>query len=167
MKKYDPILCMMVEDNSVKTNDALDKSIKNRDDMYMLLQNGKAIKAFQSVGAPLNEAKKYIKEKGLKGVFILGNNKTNGSFTINSNDALDNAIRNCDEQEVNFYNKTIPEARSIVNQKFGSCNERAGKPDQFTASVVFTKNRKQVAIWYCDKENLTSLNPKGHLRMWI
>ena len=97
--------------NKLKNKDALDRAIKNCDDMYMLLQSGKAIKAFQSVGAPLNEAKKYIKEKGLKGVFVLRNNKTNGSFTINANDFLDKEIRSCDTGESVTYKGYI-----IVNQ---------------------------------------------------
>lgn len=61
---------------------SLDKAIRMCDDMYILVHEGKSIKAFQSVGAPVKEAKEYMKKNNIKGHAVLRNNRTNNTFII-------------------------------------------------------------------------------------
>ena len=79
MKVYDPILCMMVEKSSVKTND-------KAGEMWYLYVDGKAITAFERWGAPVKEAKEYMKKNNVKGVGILKRIGRGGSFTITAKD---------------------------------------------------------------------------------
>ena len=66
--------------------------------MYILRVNGKVIKAFQSVGAPVAKAKEYMKQNNIEGVGELTNNRTNGKFIVTAKDSvLDHAIKNMDK----------------------------------------------------------------------
>lgn len=77
--KYDPILCMMVEKPNVKTND-------KAGEMWYLYVDGKSITAFESWGAPVKEAKEYMKKNNIKGVGTLKRIGRGGSFTITAKD---------------------------------------------------------------------------------
>lgn len=79
MKVYDPILCMMVEKTNVKTND-------KAGEMWFLYVDGKTITAFERWGAPVKEAKEYMKKNNIKGVGILKRLGRGGSFTITAKD---------------------------------------------------------------------------------
>lgn len=91
--KYDPILCMMVDD-SVKMEDASWKA-------WSLYIDGKFVKAFNSEMPPIKEAKTYMKENYPNKVAKLSRNTGSASgYTISTNDskAIDEAIRACDSR---------------------------------------------------------------------
>lgn len=91
--KYDPIMCMMVDD-SVKTEDASWKA-------WSLYIDGKFVKSFNSEMPPIKEAKEYMKENHPDKVAKLSRNTGSASgYVISSRDSktIDHAIRICDEQ---------------------------------------------------------------------
>lgn len=91
--KYDPIMCMMVDD-SVKTEDASWKA-------WSLYIDGKFVKSFNSEMPPIKEAKEYMKENHPDKVAKLSRNTGSSSgYVISSRDSktIDHAIRSCDEQ---------------------------------------------------------------------
>ena len=91
--KYDPIMCMMVDD-SVKTEDASWKA-------WSLYIDGKFVKSFNSEMPPIKEAKEYMKENHPGKVAKLSRNTGSASgYVISSRDSktIDHAIRSCDEQ---------------------------------------------------------------------
>ena len=93
-KKYDPIMCMMVDD-SVKTEDASWKA-------WSLYIDGKFVKSFNSEMPPIKEAKEYMKENHPGKVAKLSRNTGSSSgYVISSRDSktIDRAIRSCDSRE--------------------------------------------------------------------
>lgn len=92
--KYDPIMCMMVDD-SVKTEDASWKA-------WSLYIDGKFVKSFNSEMPPIKEAKEYMKENHPDKVAKLSRNTGSSSgYVISSRDSntIDHAIRSCDSRE--------------------------------------------------------------------
>lgn len=95
--KYDPILCMMVDD-SVKMEDASWKA-------WSLYIDGKFVKAFNSEMPPIKEAKTYMKENYPNKVAKLSRNTGSASgYTISAKDSktVDEAIRSCDRVVVKY-----------------------------------------------------------------
>ena len=95
-----------VEKTNVKTND-------KAGEMWYLYVDEKLITAFESWGAPVKEAKEYMKKNNIKGVGTLKKIGRGGSFTITAKDeralatyinrsyndsasSVDKAIRQCD-----------------------------------------------------------------------
>lgn len=103
MKVYDPILCMMVEKKDVKTND-------KAGEMWYLYVDGKSITAFESWGAPVKEAKEYMKKNNVKGVGVLKKIGRGGSFTIT---AKDEKIEMKDADASNIENEFENKLKSI------------------------------------------------------
>ena len=92
--KYDPIMCMMVDD-SVKTEDASWKA-------WSLYIDGKFVKSFNSEMPPIKEAKEYMKENHPGKVAKLSRNTGSASgYVISSRDSktIDHTIRSCDEDK--------------------------------------------------------------------
>ncbi len=109
--KYDPIMCMMVDD-SVKTEDASWKA-------WSLYIDGKFVKSFNSEMPPIKEAKEYMKENHPGKVAKLSRNTGSSSgYVISSKDSktIDHAIRSCD---VNMYERIYQEAKAAVGGKYG------------------------------------------------
>lgn len=106
--KYDPIMCMMVDD-SVKTKDA----------MFVQLKFGSG----RTEGAKLeeNEYREYaealLKKYGEKRVTLSKQGKVIVTYT-NPNDSktIDKAIRSCD---ISMYEKIYQEAKAAVGGKYG------------------------------------------------
>ena len=102
-KVYDPILCMMVDKPATRTTDA--KATDKAGEMWFLKVDGKTITAFEKWGAPVAEAKKYMKEHNIPGVGILKRLGQNGEYTITAKDStatvdtVDAAIRAIDAFE--------------------------------------------------------------------
>lgn len=95
--KYDPIMCMMVDD-SVKTKDASWK-------VWSLYIDGKFVKSFNSEMPPIKEAKAYMKENYPNKVAKLSRNTGSASgFVISAKDSkmIDKAIRSCDRVTVKY-----------------------------------------------------------------
>lgn len=94
-KVYDPILCMMVDKPATRTTDA--KATDKAGEMWFLKVDGKTIKAFEKWGAPVAEAKKYMRENNIPGVGILKRLGRSGEYTITAKDsAIDKAIKAID-----------------------------------------------------------------------
>ena len=92
--KYDPIMCMMIDD-SVKTEDASWKA-------WSLYIDGKFVKSFNSEMPPIKEAKEFMKENYPGKVAKLSRNTGSTSgYVISSRDSntIDKAIRSCDSRE--------------------------------------------------------------------
>lgn len=103
--KYDPILCMMVDD-SVKTKDASWKA-------WSLYIDGKFVKSFNSEMPPIKEAKEYLKENYPGKVAKLSRNTGSSSgYVISSRDSktIDKAIKTCDASSI-----TYNEIKSVYN----------------------------------------------------
>ena len=106
--KYDPIMCMMVDD-SVKTEDA----------MFVQLKFGSG----RTEGAKLeeNEYREYaealLKKYGEKRVTLSKQGKVIVTYT-NPNDSktIDHAIRSCD---ISMYERIYQEAKAAVGGKYG------------------------------------------------
>lgn len=94
-KVYDPILCMMVDKPAIRATDA--KATDKAGEMWFLKVDGKTIKAFEKWGAPVAEAKKYMKENNIPGVGILKRLGRPGEYTITAKDStIDKAIKAID-----------------------------------------------------------------------
>lgn len=94
-KVYDPILCMMVDKPATRTTDA--KATDKAGEMWFLKVDGKTIKAFEKWGAPVAEAKKYMRENNIPGVGILKRLGRSGEYTITAKDStIDKAIKAID-----------------------------------------------------------------------
>ena len=109
--KYDPIMCMMVDD-SVKTEDASWKA-------WSLYIDGKFVKSFNSEMPPIKEAKEYMKENHPGKVAKLSRNTGSSSgYVISSRDSktIDKAIRSCD---ISMYERIYQEAKAAVGGKYG------------------------------------------------
>ena len=109
--KYDPIMCMMVDD-SVKTEDASWKA-------WTLYIDGKFVKSFNSEMPPIKEAKEYMKENHPDKVAKLSRNTGSASgYVISSRDSktIDHAIRSCD---ISMYERIYQEAKAAVGGKYG------------------------------------------------
>lgn len=109
--KYDPIMCMMVDD-SVKTEDASWKA-------WSLYIDGKFVKSFNSEMPPIKEAKEYMKENYPDKVAKLSRNTGSASgYVISSRDSntIDHAIRSCD---ISMYERIYQEAKAAVGGKYG------------------------------------------------
>ena len=107
--KYDPIMCMMVDD-SVKTEDASWKA-------WSLYIDGKFVKSFNSEMPPIKEAKEYMKENHPGKVAKLSRNTGSSSgYVISSRDSktIDHAIRSCD---ISMYERIYQEAKAAVGGK--------------------------------------------------
>lgn len=76
-KVYDPILCMMVEKS---TKDAAPN-------MYSLFVDGKVVKVFASIGAPVIEAQKWMKENMPGKIGTLNANRSGAKYTITAKDS--------------------------------------------------------------------------------
>ena len=114
--KYDPIMCMMVDD-SVKTEDVSWKA-------WSLYIDGKFVKSFNSEMPPIKEAKEYMKENHPDKVAKLSRNTGSSSgYVISSRDSktIDHAIRSCDEQIrlVKTISKKNGYAIHVVERGFG------------------------------------------------
>lgn len=119
-KVYDPILCMMVDKPATRATDA--KATDKAGEMWFLKVDGKTITAFEKWGAPVAEAKKYMKEHNIPGVGILKRLGRGGEYTITAKDStIDKAIK-CMDADVELV-KTIASkngyAVHIVNGKYG------------------------------------------------
>lgn len=92
-KVYDPILCMMVDKPATRATDA--KATDKAGEMWFLKVDGKTIKAFEKWGAPVAEAKKYMRENNIPGVGILKRLGRSGEYTITAKDSktIDKAIK--------------------------------------------------------------------------
>lgn len=144
--KYDPIMCMMVDD-SVKTGDASWKA-------WSLYIDGKFVKSFNSEMPPIKEAKEYMKENHPDKVAKLSRNTGSASgYVISSRDSktIDHAIRSCD---FNMYERIYQETKAAVGGKYGiisnlsdletainDANRRGEKEDaknlkQFTKNII-------------------------------
>lgn len=123
--KYDPILCMNipVEKINVKTND-------KAGEMWFLYIDGKSIAAFESWGAPVKEAKEYMKKNNIKGVGTLKKIGRGGSFTITAKDAdkyVEKAIKVCDSTYVVEYNgsyKTFSSMQQAITEYNRAISDR-------------------------------------------
>lgn len=139
--KYDPIMCMMVDD-SVKTEDA----------MFVQLKFGSG----RTEGAKLeeNEYREYaealLKKYGEKRVTLSKQGKVIVTYT-NPNDSktIDHAIRSCD---VNMYERIYQEAKAAVGGKYGiisnlsdletainDANRRGEKEDAKKLKAIYKK----------------------------
>lgn len=110
--KYDPILCMMVEKPNVKTND-------KAGEMWYLYVDGKSITAFESWGAPVKEAKEYMKKNNVKGVGTLKRIGRGGSFTITAKDEKKTFIVNVyvDGKNVKFASSAMSANGAILEAR--------------------------------------------------
>lgn len=142
--KYDPIMCMMVDD-SVKTEDASWKA-------WSLYIDGKFVKSFNSEMPPIREAKEYMKENHPDKVAKLSRNTGSSSgYVISSRDSktIDHAIRSCD---VNMYERIYQEAKAAVGGKYGiisnlsdletainDANRRGEKEDAKKLKAIYKK----------------------------
>ena len=143
--KYDPIMCMMVDD-SVKTEDASWKA-------WSLYIDGKFVKSFNSEMPPIKEAKEYMKENHPGKVAKLSRNTGSASgYVISSRDSktIDHAIRSCD---INMYERIYQEAKAAVGGKYGfisnlsdletainDANRRGEKEDAKKLKAIYKKN---------------------------
>ena len=140
-KKYDPIMCMMVDD-SVKTEDA----------MFVQLKFGSG----RTEGAKLeeNEYREYaealLKKYGEKRVTLSKQGKVIVTYT-NPNDSktIDHAIRSCD---ISMYERIYQEAKAAVGGKYGiisnlsdletainDANRRGEKEDAKKLKAIYKK----------------------------
>ena len=142
--KYDPIMCMMVDD-SVKTEDASWKS-------WSLYIDGKFVKSFNSEMPPIKEAKEYMKENHPDKVAKLSRNTGSASgYVISSRDSntIDHAIRSCD---ISMYERIYQEAKAAVGGKYGiisnlsdletainDANRRGEKEDAKKLKAIYKK----------------------------
>ena len=139
--KYDPIMCMMVDD-SVKTEDA----------MFVQLKFGSG----RTAGAKLeeNEYREYaeaqLKKYGEKRVTLSKQGKVIVTYT-NPNDSktIDHAIRSCD---ISMYERIYQEAKAAVGGKYGiisnlsdletainDANRRGEKEDAKKLKAIYKK----------------------------
>ena len=142
--KYDPIMCMMVDD-SVKTEDASWKA-------WSLYIDGKFVKSFNSEMPPIKEAKEYMKENHPGKVAKLSRNTGSASgYVISSRDSktIDHAIRSCD---ISMYERIYQEAKAAVGGKYGiisnlsdletainDANRRGEKEDAKKLKAIYRK----------------------------
>lgn len=142
--KYDPIMCMMVDD-SVKTKDASWKA-------WSLYIDGKFVKSFNSEMPPIKEAKEYMKENHPDKVAKLSRNTGSSSgYVISSRDSntIDHAIRSCD---ISMYERIYQEAKAAVGGKYGiisnlsdletainDANRRGEKEDAKKLKAIYKK----------------------------
>lgn len=142
--KYDPIMCMMVDD-SVKTEDASWKA-------WSLYIDGKFVKSFNSEMPPIKEAKEYMKENHPGKVAKLSRNTGSSSgYVISSRDSntIDHAIRSCD---ISMYERIYQEAKATVGGKYGiisnlsdletainDANRRGEKEDAKKLKAIYKK----------------------------
>ena len=142
--KYDPIMCMMVDD-SVKTEDASWKA-------WSLYIDGKFVKSFNSEMPPIKEAKEYMKENHPGKVAKLSRNTGSASgYVISSRDSktIDHAIRSCD---ISMYERIYQEAKAAVGGKYGiisnlsdletainDANRRGEKEDAKKLKAIYKK----------------------------
>lgn len=142
--KYDPIMCMMVDD-SVKTEDASWKA-------WSLYIDGKFVKSFNSEMPPIKEAKEYMKENHPDKVAKLSRNTGSASgYVISSRDSntIDHAIRSCD---ISMYERIYQEAKAAVGGKYGiisnlsdletainDANRRGEKEDAKKLKAIYKK----------------------------
>lgn len=142
--KYDPIMCMMVDD-SVKTEDASWKA-------WSLYIDGKFVKSFNSEMPPIKEAKEYMKENHPDKVAKLSRNTGSASgYVISSRDSktIDRAIRSCD---ISMYERIYQEAKAAVGGKYGiisnlsdletainDANRRGEKEDAKKLKAIYRK----------------------------
>ena len=142
--KYDPIMCMMVDD-SVKTEDASWKA-------WSLYIDGKFVKSFNSEMPPIKEAKEYMKENHPGKVAKLSRNTGSSSgYVISSRDSktIDHAIRSCD---ISMYERIYQEAKAAVGGKYGiisnlsdletainDANRRGEKEDAKKLKAIYKK----------------------------
>ena len=142
--KYDPIMCMMVDD-SVKTEDASWKA-------WSLYIDGKFVKSFNSEMPPIKEAKEYMKENHPDKIAKLSRNTGSASgYVISSRDSntIDKAIRSCD---ISMYEKIYQEAKAAVGGKYGiisnlsdletainDANRRGEKEDAKKLKAIYKK----------------------------
>ena len=142
--KYDPIMCMMVDD-SVKTKDASWKA-------WSLYIDGKFVKSFNSEMPPIKEAKEYMKENHPDKVAKLSRNTGSSSgYVISSRDSktIDRAIRSCD---ISMYERIYQEAKAAVGGKYGiisnlsdletainDANRRGEKEDAKKLKAIYKK----------------------------
>lgn len=142
--KYDPIMCMMVDD-SVKTEDASWKA-------WSLYIDGKFVKSFNSEMPPIKEAKEYMKENHPDKVAKLSRNTGSSSgYVISSRDSktIDHAIRSCD---ISMYERIYQEAKAAVGGKYGiisnlsdletainDANRRGEKEDAKKLKAIYKK----------------------------
>ena len=142
--KYDPIMCMMVDD-SVKTEDASWKA-------WSLYIDGKFVKSFNSEMPPIKEAKEYMKENHPDKVAKLSRNTGSSSgYVISSKDSntIDHAIRSCD---ISMYERIYQEAKAAVGGKYGiisnlsdletainDANRRGEKEDAKKLKAIYKK----------------------------
>ena len=142
--KYDPIMCMMVDD-SVKTKDESWKA-------WSLYIDGKFVKSFNSEMPPIKEAKEYMKENHPDKIAKLSRNTGSASgYVISSRDSntIDKAIRSCD---ISMYEKIYQEAKAAVGGKYGiisnlsdletainDANRRGEKEDAKKLKAIYKK----------------------------
>ena len=142
--RYDPIMCMMVDD-SVKTKDASWKA-------WSLYIDGKFVKSFNSEMPPIKEAKEYMKENHPDKVAKLSRNTGSSSgYVISSRDSktIDHAIRSCD---ISMYERIYQEAKAAVGGKYGiisnlsdletainDANRRGEKEDAKKLKAIYKK----------------------------
>ena len=142
--KYDPIMCMMVDD-SVKTEDASWKA-------WSLYIDGKFVKSFNSEMPPIKEAKEYMKENHPGKVAKLSRNTGSSSgYVISGRDSktIDHAIRSCD---ISMYERIYQEAKAAVGGKYGiisnlsdletainDANRRGEKEDAKKLKAIYKK----------------------------
>ena len=142
--KYDPIMCMMVDD-SVKMEDASWKA-------WSLYIDGKFVKSFNSEMPPIKEAKEYMKENHPDKVAKLSRNTGSSSgYVISSRDSktIDRAIRSCD---ISMYERIYQEAKAAVGGKYGiisnlsdletainDANRRGEKEDAKKLKAIYKK----------------------------
>ena len=142
--KYDPIMCMMIDD-SVKTEDASWKA-------WSLYIDGKFVKSFNSEMPPIKEAKEYMKENHPGKVAKLSRNTGSASgYVISSRDSktIDHAIRSCD---ISMYERIYQEAKAAVGGKYGiisnlsdletainDANRRGEKEDAKKLKAIYKK----------------------------
>ena len=142
--KYDPIMCMMVDD-SVKTEDVSWKA-------WSLYIDGKFVKSFNSEMPPIKEAKEYMKENHPDKVAKLSRNTGSSSgYVISSRDSktIDHAIRSCD---ISMYERIYQEAKAAVGGKYGiisnlsdletainDANRRGEKEDAKKLKAIYKK----------------------------
>ena len=95
-------------------------------EMWYLKVNGKSIKAFESWGAPVAEAKKYMKENNIPGVAILKRLGRSGEYTITAKDSkirsINKAILICDEEYKYDKNDLLLEIRQRLREEYEAIN---------------------------------------------
>ena len=149
--KYDPIMCMMVDD-SVKTEDAnknegfkIHKAEVRGDKLYLtytdLLYGGKETESFTK-----NEAKGFLTDPWNTWE---GNTKSVMMKFVKDSNTIDHAIRSCD---ISMYERIYQEAKAAVGGKYGiisnlsdletainDANRRGEKEDAKKLKAIYKK----------------------------